>query len=108
MTMNVFTKNIKRLMGWCPNAKALETGSQTVPANFEIYDKSGGEKAGNNPSRTRRIGLSLTSIGAFVLALTLILEIRVVSTKDEILVSSLMTGLGTLLLLTGAALYIKG
>ncbi|HII93372.1 MAG TPA: DUF1673 family protein, partial [Methanosarcina sp.] len=53
MTMNVFTKNIKRLMGWCPNAKALETGSQTIPANFEAYDKSEGEKAGNNLSRMK-------------------------------------------------------
>lgn len=108
MTMNVFTKSIKKLMGWCPNAKASEAGSQIIPANFEVYDRSGGEKAGNNLSRTRRTGLALTSIGAFVLALTLILEIRVVSTKDEILVSSLMTGIGTLLFLIGAALYIKG
>lgn len=37
MAMNVFTKSIKRLIGWCPNAKALEIGSQITPANFEIY-----------------------------------------------------------------------
>ena len=70
MTMNVFTKNIKRLMGWCPNAKALETGSQTIPANFEAYDKSEGEKAGNNLSRMKRIGLLLVSMAALLTVLS--------------------------------------
>ena len=32
-------------MGWCPNAKITETGSRISPANFEAYDRSGGEKA---------------------------------------------------------------
>jgi len=27
-TMDVFTKSIRKLMGWCPNAKTLETGSR--------------------------------------------------------------------------------
>jgi len=43
--MNVFIESIRRLMGWCPNAKVLETGSQNIPANFEVYDRSEGEKA---------------------------------------------------------------
>ncbi|WP_231582980.1 DUF1673 domain-containing protein [Methanosarcina sp. MTP4] len=34
-------------MGWCPNAKTLETGSRISPANFEAYAQSGGEKARN-------------------------------------------------------------
>jgi uncharacterized BrkB/YihY/UPF0761 family membrane protein len=38
-------EHIKKLMGWCPNAKASETGSWISPANFEAYDRSGGEKA---------------------------------------------------------------
>ncbi len=36
---------ITKLMGWCPNAKTLETGSRVSPANFEAYDQPGGEKA---------------------------------------------------------------
>jgi len=68
--MNVFTKSIRKIMGWCPNAKALETGSQTVPANFEAYDRSGGEKAGNNLSRMKRIGLLLVSIGTLLTVLS--------------------------------------
>lgn len=43
--MNVFIKNIRKLMGWCPNAKITEAESRTVPAIFEAYDESGGEKA---------------------------------------------------------------
>jgi hypothetical protein len=38
---------IKKLMGWCPNAKTLETGSRIIFDNFEAYDQSGGEKARN-------------------------------------------------------------
>ncbi|WP_292376696.1 MULTISPECIES: DUF1673 family protein [unclassified Methanosarcina] len=101
MAMNVFTKSIKRLIGWCPNAKALEIGSQITPANFEIYDKSGGEKAGNNLSRMKRIGLLLASVGALISMLSLTLDL-----KDNLL--SLTVGVGTLLFLIGATLYIKG
>lgn len=36
---------IKKFMGWCPNAKALETGSRISSVNFELYDQPGGEKA---------------------------------------------------------------
>ncbi|MDY9928101.1 DUF1673 domain-containing protein [Methanosarcina sp.] len=36
---------IKKLMGWCPNAKLLETGSRISPVNFEAPDLPGGEKA---------------------------------------------------------------
>lgn len=38
---------IKKLMGWCPNAKALETGLRISSANFEANDQSEGEKAKN-------------------------------------------------------------
>jgi hypothetical protein len=47
--MDVFTKSIRKLMGWCPNAKKLETGSPISPANFEVYDQSGGKDAENTP-----------------------------------------------------------
>jgi hypothetical protein len=45
--MNAFTKNLRKLMGWCPNAKITEAESRTVPAGFGAYDQSGGEKARN-------------------------------------------------------------
>jgi len=38
---------IRKLMGWCPNAKTLESRSSISPYNFETYARSGGEKAGN-------------------------------------------------------------
>jgi chromosome condensin MukBEF MukE localization factor len=65
---------IKKLMGWCPNAKITETRSRTSPANFETYDRSGGEKVRSSLNRMKRIGLLLTSIGAFVSALSLVLD----------------------------------
>ncbi|MCC4767969.1 DUF1673 family protein [Methanosarcina sp. DH1] len=98
--MNVFTKSIRKIMGWCPNAKALETGSQNIPANFEVYDRSG-EKPGNNLSRMKRIGLLLTSLGSLVSVSSLALDL-----KDK--VSSIMVGIGTVLFLIGIVLYIKG
>ena len=98
--MNVFTKSIRKIMGWCPNAKALETGSQNIPANFEVYDRSG-EKPGNNLSHMKRIGLLLTSLGSLVSVSSLALDL-----KDK--VSSIMVGIGTVLFLIGIVLYIKG
>jgi hypothetical protein len=43
--MSLKAESIKRLMGWCPNAKAFEIGSRTRSVNFEAYDRSGGGKA---------------------------------------------------------------
>ncbi len=88
-------------MGWCPNVKALETGSQNIPANFEVYDRSGGEKAGNNLSRMKRTGLLLTSLGSLVSVSSLALDL-----KDN--VSLIMVGIGIVLFLIGVVLYIKG
>ncbi|AKB52817.1 hypothetical protein MSBRW_3564 [Methanosarcina barkeri str. Wiesmoor] len=46
MSAKVFVfDQIKKLMGWCPNAKPLETGSRSSPVNFEAYARSRGEKA---------------------------------------------------------------
>jgi hypothetical protein len=55
--MDVFIKSTRKLMGWCPNAKTLETGSRISPANFEAYARSGGEKARNQgvPNRFSRL-----------------------------------------------------
>ncbi|MDR7666228.1 DUF1673 domain-containing protein [Methanosarcina sp. Z-7115] len=54
--MNIFTKSIRKLMGWCPNAKASQTGSRISSANFEANNRSGGEKARNStvPSQHSR------------------------------------------------------
>jgi len=46
MPVKIFVfDQIKKLMGWCPNVKTLETESRISSANFELYDQSGGEKA---------------------------------------------------------------
>jgi hypothetical protein len=38
-------KYIKKFMGWCPNAKKLETEPRISSANFEECDRSGKEKS---------------------------------------------------------------
>ena len=38
-------KQIKKLMGWCPNAKIAEAGPRISSVNFEEYGRSGEEKA---------------------------------------------------------------
>ena len=43
VTVSVKVEYIKKLMGWCPNKKIFETGSQIIPANFGGYDQSKGE-----------------------------------------------------------------
>lgn len=53
ITVNIVIKNIRKLMGWCPNAKTLETGSRISSANFELYDQSGGKKAGSSMALSR-------------------------------------------------------
>lgn len=45
--MNLFMKSIRKLMGWCPNAKVTETGSGICSFSFESYDQPGGEKSRN-------------------------------------------------------------
>ncbi|WP_394339293.1 DUF1673 family protein [Methanosarcina sp. UBA5] len=47
VTVNIVIKSIRKLMGWCPNAKTFETGSRISPITFEAYDQSGGEKDRN-------------------------------------------------------------
>jgi len=45
--MDVFIKSIRKLMGWCPNAKALEIQHSIHPAYLEENDQSRGKDAGN-------------------------------------------------------------
>jgi hypothetical protein len=65
-------ENIKKLMGWCPNAKTLETGSRISPANFEAYDQSEGEKA-RNPRVLSRFSRFFSRFDARILLPTLFL-----------------------------------
>ncbi len=51
--MNGTGEFIKKLMGWCPNAKTFETGPRISPANFEAYTQSGGEKASGPEALSR-------------------------------------------------------
>jgi len=41
--VSLIVENIKKLMGWCPNAKALEAETRISSANFAANDRSGGE-----------------------------------------------------------------
>lgn len=85
-------------MGWCPNAKALETGSRIDPVIFEVSGLSGGEKSDRSgESYMKRIGLLFTSIGSLVAVSSLALNL-----EDDI--SSLMVGIGTILFLIGVYL----
>ncbi|MDD3042760.1 MAG: DUF1673 domain-containing protein [Methanosarcinaceae archaeon] len=43
--MNVFTKSIRKLVGWCPCAKVPDSGYRIARENFEAHDQSGSEKA---------------------------------------------------------------
>ncbi|AKB38916.1 hypothetical protein MSSAC_4326 [Methanosarcina siciliae C2J] len=47
--MDVFIKSIRKLMGWCPNAKALETKHSINSEDFEVNYQAGGKDAGNTP-----------------------------------------------------------
>ncbi|HII02972.1 TPA: DUF1673 family protein [Methanosarcinaceae archaeon] len=40
-------KYIKKLMGWCPNAKTAEAGPRISSVNFEAPAQSGGGKTGS-------------------------------------------------------------
>ncbi|AKB42385.1 MULTISPECIES: DUF1673 domain-containing protein [Methanosarcina] len=47
--MDVFTKSIRKLMGWCPNAKTIETQNVIHPEYFEANNQSRGKDAANSP-----------------------------------------------------------
>ncbi|WP_292389085.1 DUF1673 domain-containing protein [Methanosarcina sp. UBA5] len=58
---------IKKFMGWCPNAKALATGARINSANFEANNQSEGEKAKNPtvPSQHSRLDTQLLLLPIF-------------------------------------------
>jgi hypothetical protein len=47
--MNVLIKNIRKLMGWCPNAKMLETQHSIHSEYFEANDQAKGRDDENLP-----------------------------------------------------------
>lgn len=47
--MNVLIKNIRKLMGWCPNAKILETQHSIHSEYFEANNQARGKNAVNSP-----------------------------------------------------------
>lgn len=55
-------------MGWCPYAKALDTGPRISSANFEANDQSEGEKAKNPmvPSQHSRLDTQLLLLPIFL------------------------------------------
>lgn len=64
--MSLRVENIKKLMGWCPNAEALETGSRISSANFEANALSGREKASQKvPSQHSRLDTQLLLLPMF-------------------------------------------
>jgi hypothetical protein len=59
---------IKKLMGWCPNAKASQKESRTISDHFEAYDQSRGEKA-----RSQKISSQFSRLDVRLLLPTLFL-----------------------------------
>jgi len=70
--MTLILEYIKKSMGWCPNAKALQTGSRISSTNFEAYDRSRGEKA-RSPMALSRFSKLFSRLGARLLVPTLFL-----------------------------------
>ena len=91
--MNLNTEYIKKLMGWCPNARSVEAGQRINLESFEYYTPAGARGEGGNlkdPGWFRRessrillpnivltfvylllinqIGLNLTSLGGGLFA----------------------------------------
>ncbi len=65
--MSLKVEDIKKLMGWCPNAKTSQTGSRISSANFEANNRSGGEKARSPtvPSQHSRLDTHLLLLPFF-------------------------------------------
>ena len=61
---------IKKLMGWCPNVKTLETGYRISSANFEADGLSGGEKD-RNPRISSRFSRLFSRLDVRILLPTL-------------------------------------
>lgn len=49
VTVNIVIKNIRKLMGWCPNVKTLETQHSSHSEYFEANNQAKGRDDGNPP-----------------------------------------------------------
>ena len=66
MTMGF--ENLKKLMGWCPNAKKSEPQYPTYPEYLKVNPKIGGGDSGNseNPSWFRKLSSRILLIDSFL------------------------------------------
>ncbi|MGA9189060.1 MAG: DUF1673 domain-containing protein [Methanosarcina sp.] len=96
--MDVFTKSIRKLMGWCPNAKTLETQHSIHPEYFETNNQSREKDAGNSPilpsgwwnKRHNRMLIMSTGLTLFSIFW---IEFQGGSLRDEAFILGLITGI---------------
>lgn len=82
--MNIVIKSIRRLMGWCPNAKALETQHSICPEYLEANSQSRGKDARNSPisspswwnKRHNRVLIMSSVLTLFSIYLIIFQEVR--------------------------------
>jgi len=97
-TMNVLIKNIRKLMGWCPNAKMLETQHSVCPEYLEADNQSGGKDVGNTPISSpgwwnKRRNRSLIASSVFTLFSVYWIGFKGVSPMDEGFMSGVILGI---------------
>ncbi|WP_341536976.1 DUF1673 family protein [Methanosarcina barkeri] len=81
---------IKKLMGWCPNAKALEAETRISSANFEVNDLSGRKKASPTvPSQHSRLDTQLLLLPIFFTPVYTNLFLKGINTETFLLGLSL-------------------
>jgi hypothetical protein len=94
--MNISMKNIRKLMGWCPNEKALETHHSLHPEYFGSDIHSGGKDAGNYPVLpsgwwSKRHNRVLVYSGQTLFSIFMI-GFQVIKIRDEAFVWGLIIG----------------
>ncbi|WP_440946561.1 DUF1673 domain-containing protein [Methanosarcina sp. T3] len=94
-------KYIKKIMGWCPYSKALETGPRISLDNFEAPPRSGGGKTGSMGTISR-FTRQFTRLRNRVLAVSIYLTLLyfVMLSRWGINPEAFLEGLGLSLLLT--------
>ncbi|AAM07826.1 TPA: DUF1673 domain-containing protein [Methanosarcina acetivorans] len=96
--MDVFIKSIRKLMGWCPNAKALETRHSICPEYLEADNQSRGKDAGNNPILpsgwwNKRHNRSLIASSVFTIFSLYWITFQGESLKNEAFILGLIIGI---------------
>ncbi|AAM07827.1 TPA: DUF1673 domain-containing protein [Methanosarcina acetivorans] len=96
MTMTL--EYIKKLMGWCPNAKAFETRRSVCPEYLEADNQSRGKDAGNSPVPSpgwwnKRHNRSLIDSSVFTLFSIYLIGFQGVSPVDERFMSGVILGI---------------